>query len=131
MAGYDNIKKYGFDHRTAEEQREIAAQGGAASGKARREKATLKKIAAGLIDGDKMTDLILALVDAAGNPNNNHQVAALSKLQELLGEDKTAADRQEQKARIEKLKAETERLKNGDDPDISDGVEVINDAPPG
>ena len=42
MAKQDQIEQYRFDNRTAEEQREIARQGGIASGEARREKATMK-----------------------------------------------------------------------------------------
>lgn len=44
MAGYDNIKNYGFDKLTAEEQRKIASKGGKASVKKRREKKLLKDI---------------------------------------------------------------------------------------
>lgn len=44
MAGADNLKGKGFDSRTAEEQREIARKGGAASGKARRRKKALKSV---------------------------------------------------------------------------------------
>ena len=43
MAGYDNIRDYGFDKRTAGEQREIARKGGKASGEARRRKADFRK----------------------------------------------------------------------------------------
>lgn len=43
MAKEDQIEEYRFDNRTAEEQREIARMGGIASGKARQEKATMKK----------------------------------------------------------------------------------------
>ena len=43
MAGYDNIKDYGFDKLTAEEQRKIASKGGKASVKKRREKKTVKR----------------------------------------------------------------------------------------
>lgn len=43
MANYENIKGYGFDKRTAREQREIAVMGGKASGKARRRKADFRK----------------------------------------------------------------------------------------
>ena len=42
MAKEDKIEEYRFDKRTPEEQREIARQGGIASGEARREKATMK-----------------------------------------------------------------------------------------
>lgn len=43
MAGYDNIKDYGFDKRTADERREIAAKAGKASGAVRRRKADFRK----------------------------------------------------------------------------------------
>lgn len=42
MAKEDQIEQYRFDKRTPEEQREIARQGGIASGKARQEKAIMK-----------------------------------------------------------------------------------------
>ena len=40
---YIDIKDKGFDSRTTEEQQQIARMGGIASGKARQEKATMKK----------------------------------------------------------------------------------------
>lgn len=43
MAGYENIKDYGFDKRTADERRELAIKAGKASGKARRRKADFRK----------------------------------------------------------------------------------------
>lgn len=43
MAGYENIKDYGFDKRTAGERRELAIRGGKASGEARRRKADFRK----------------------------------------------------------------------------------------
>ena len=43
MAKEDQIEEYRFDNRTPEEQREIARMGGIASGKVRKEKATMKK----------------------------------------------------------------------------------------
>lgn len=43
MAGYDNIKDYGFDKRTAEERRELAIKAGKASGEIRRKKANFRK----------------------------------------------------------------------------------------
>lgn len=39
----EDIVKYQFNNRTAEEQQEIATMGGKASGKARQEKATMRK----------------------------------------------------------------------------------------
>lgn len=43
MAGYENIKDKGFDHRSTEELREIQSRGGKASGEARRRKANFNK----------------------------------------------------------------------------------------
>ena len=43
MAGYENIKNKGFDHRSTGELREISSRGGQNSGKARRRKADFRK----------------------------------------------------------------------------------------
>ena len=43
MANYENIKDYGFDKRTAREQRAIAIMGVKASGEARRRKADFRR----------------------------------------------------------------------------------------
>lgn len=53
---YENIKDKGFDSRTTEEQREIARQGGIASGKARREKADLKRQLQVFLESDDFLD---------------------------------------------------------------------------
>ena len=50
VAKEDQIERYRFDNRTAEEQREIARQGGIASGKARKEKATMLSTLRKLLD---------------------------------------------------------------------------------
>ena len=41
--GYDDIKKHGFDKRTADERQELARIAGKASGEARRKKADFRK----------------------------------------------------------------------------------------
>lgn len=65
MAGYDNIKDYGFDKRTAGEQREIAKKGGRASGEVRRRKAdfrkTLNMLLTMKIDDPNITPVLEAL----------------------------------------------------------------------
>lgn len=50
MANMDNLKGKGFDSRTTDEQREIAKNGGQASGAARRRKKTMKAAAKALLD---------------------------------------------------------------------------------
>ncbi len=65
MAGYENIKDYGFDKRTAEERRELAVAGGRASGEARRRKAdfrrTLNMLLTAEIDSPEWTPMLNAL----------------------------------------------------------------------
>ncbi|SHK34103.1 hypothetical protein [Hespellia stercorisuis] len=65
MAGYENIKDYGFDKRTAEERRELAIAGGKASGEARRRKAdfrkTLNLLLTEKIDSPEWTPVLEAL----------------------------------------------------------------------
>lgn len=46
----EDIIKYQFDNRTAEEQQQIATMGGIASGKARKQKATMKATLEKLLD---------------------------------------------------------------------------------
>lgn len=65
MAGYENIKDYGFDKRTAEERRELSVLGGKASGEARRRKAdfrrTLNLLLTAKIDSEEWTPVLEAL----------------------------------------------------------------------
>lgn len=65
MAGYENIKNYGFDKRTAEELRVITSKGGKASGEVRRRKAdfrrTLNLLLTAKIDSPEWTPLLESL----------------------------------------------------------------------
>lgn len=65
MAGYENIKDYGFDKRTADERRELATIAGKASGKSRQRKAdfrkTLNLLLTAEIDSPEWTDTLKAL----------------------------------------------------------------------
>ena len=96
-----------FNERTETEQREIAKSGGKASGVARRRKADLRKIAEGMITGDISEMMIKSLIDIAADPGNKNAVSAFKEIRDLLGQNKTTLDKQEQKARIEALKAKT------------------------
>lgn len=66
MANPDNIKGKSFDKLTAREQREIAKKGGVASGKARREKADLKKAFAAVFESTTPNQKLKALLEANG-----------------------------------------------------------------
>ena len=91
MANIENlVYDKGFDSRTTEEQSEIARKGGIASGKARREKATMLSTLRTLLDqensnGTTYRELAtLGLIKGAikGNPLNYKTMI------ELLGESK-------------------------------------------
>lgn len=89
MANIDNlVYDKGFDSRTTEEQSEIARQGGIASGKARRERATMKKVLEDMLKETNNTGLTyqqlatLGLIKGAtkGNAQNYKTII------EMLGE---------------------------------------------
>lgn len=50
---------------------------------------------------------------------------------QYLGQRENKLDLEEQEARIEQLKANTERIKKGDSTDGEDGIVIVNDAPRG
>lgn len=60
MAKEDRIEEYRFDKRTPKEQREIARQGGIASGVVRKEKATMK---------ETLRQMLEEVADIEGNDN--------------------------------------------------------------
>lgn len=89
MANIDNlVYNKGFASRTTEEQSEIARQGGIASGKARRERATMKKVLEDMLKETNNTGLTyqqlatLGLIKGAtkGNAQNYKTII------EMLGE---------------------------------------------
>ena len=94
-----------LNERTKSEQREIATQGGIASGKARREKKTIQKILSELLDGqikdspqfaklaskmgvesDKSVKDIFTMVCLLNSVKNGN-LGDLERLSKLLGED--------------------------------------------
>lgn len=125
--GYDDIKKHGFDKRTAEERQELARIAGKASGEARRRKADFRKTLNALLTleiSDKewaptlramgidptlesALNMKMILEALAGNVKAAHYVA------QYAGQSaKSEADEREQEARVEKFKAETEKINN-------------------
>lgn len=127
----ENIKGYGFDERTVEEQREIARKGGKASGAARRRKADLRRMAQDILDGtytDKNgkpftgAELIQnGLLANLGNPNSKNWGKAMDIFIQLTGANISP----EQKA---KLKAETQLAKaKAKAADPKQAVNTVND----
>jgi len=122
--GSDNLIP--FNERSEDEARELGKKGGIASGKARRKKANLKRTMEELLKMDlpdsKLKQQLVAIgldpsmeqglvlsVLLKAIKNGNHQ--AFETIQKTIQQTTTPQDRQEQKARIAKLQAETEKIK--------------------
>ena len=95
MAKEDKIEEYRFDKRTPEEQREIARQGGIASGEARREKATMKATLEKLLDEKNKKGMTyrematLGLIQGAVKGNAQNYKTILETLGELGQQEDT------------------------------------------
>lgn len=93
----ENIERANRE-RTSEEARENGRKGGIASGKARREKADLRKAVQAALDGEYKTKdgqtisgsdlLVKSLMTIAGNPKNKGAaVMAFKTMATMLGQD--------------------------------------------
>ncbi|MFR6310984.1 KGG domain-containing protein [Anaerofustis stercorihominis] len=80
MAGYDNIKDYGFDKLTAEEQREIASKGGKASVKARRKRKNIQDTTKMILGLDVIDDTTNEILDKFGVEDKDLQSLMICKL---------------------------------------------------
>ncbi len=110
--------------RTPSELREQTRKGGINSGKARKRKADLRKIAQQVLDGTytdsntgaQMTGekLVLNSIVANLHPNSKHWGKAMDLLVELLGADKSREEKQQIKAQTALLKAKVDVLTGAD-----------------
>jgi len=144
MANNENLNGHGFHERTAKERREIAIAGGKASGEARRRKAamrdTMNRILTMRAEVEGLSDILradggestyeeiitMAMIEKAMRGD----VKAFMAIKDVLGQtSKSEEDLEEQKIRMEQLKADTERMRREAPPEVDDGVEVVNDAP--
>lgn len=116
MAGVnDNLRPKPF---TSETAREAGRKGGIASGIAKRRKANLRKAMQMLltsrgptIEGETVTyeeAIVLAMVNEALTGGSKNNVAAFNAIMQVL---KSEEEAQERRARIQKLKAETDEIK--------------------
>lgn len=132
MAGYENIKDHGFDKRTADERRELAARAGKASGEARRRKADFRKVLNALltaeIDNEEWTPFLESIgvdstLESAINASMIREalsgnVKAYIAIRDTLGQTlKTELDVEEQLAKIAHLRAQADSLKPKEDDD--------------
>ncbi len=135
MAGYENIKDYGFDKRTAKEQREIAVMGGKASGAARRRKAdfkrTLNMLLTAEIDSKEWKPVLETLgVDCTlesalnmamikeGLAGNVKAYEAIAKYAGQSG--RTESDLAEQSAKIQLMQAQQKKIQKAEQEEAKD-----------
>lgn len=122
MAGYENIKDKGFDHRSTGELREMQSRGGKKSGDTRRRKAdfrkTLNLLLTAKIDSPEWTPILEALgldstLESAVNGAMIKEalqgnVKAYEAIAKYSGQsDRTETEDEAQKARADILKSKT------------------------
>lgn len=125
MAGYENIKDKGFDHRTTDELREITSKGGKASGEVRRRKAnfrkTLNMLLTAEIDSEEWKPVLEALgvectLESALNmamikEGLSGNVKAYEAIAKYAGQSaQTVADDEEQAVKIQLMQAQREQV---------------------
>lgn len=121
--GYENIKDFGFDRRTADEVREIARRGGKASGEARRRKADFKKTLNMLLSVEIDHPEITPVLRALGIDSTLESAVNMAMIKEAMAGNVKAYEAiakysgqmtGESEARTEKIHEETEQLRKGD-----------------
>ena len=90
VAGYENIKDKGFDHRTTDELREIAKMGGKASGEARRKRADFRKTLNALLTVKIENDMTPAL-EALGLESTLESAMLMAQINEAMKGNTKAA----------------------------------------
>lgn len=144
MANYENIKDKGFDTRTTNELREIAAKGGKASGETRRRQANFRKTLNALltakIDNPEWTPFLESIgidstLEAAVNASMirkalSGNVKAYEAIARFAGQsERTDTDLAEQLAKIHLMQAQKEKAAPSSEkenmPDIKDPHDII------
>ena len=91
MAGYENIKDKGFDHRTTDELRIITSKGGKASGEARRRKADFRKTLNMLLTAEIDSEEWKPVLEALGVECSLESALLMAQIKEALAGDTKAA----------------------------------------
>lgn len=109
-----NLEGRGFDSRTTEEQREIARQGGKASGKARKQKADMRKAVQAMLDGEYTSSegqltgaeaMAKKLFALALEKDGKQNIAAMKLIVELTNRNDNSLLDKKTKAEIKLLEA--------------------------
>ena len=128
MAGYENIKDKGFDHRSTGELREIQSRGGKKSGEVRRRNANFRKTLNQLLTAEINSEEYAPILEALGVESTLESAMLMSMIKAALEgnvkaayfvaqyagqSDKTDADDEEQRIR-------TDRAKRARDQEVGD-----------
>ena len=144
MAGYDNIKDYGFDKKTAEERRELAIKAGKASGEARRRKANFRKTLNLMLTAEIDSEEWKPVLESLGVECTLESALLMAQIKEALSGNTQAAtfvakyagqspepdeNRRNREADTDLKRANSDKLnRDCSSEDETEGVEIINDA---
>ena len=91
MAGYENIKNKGFDHRSTGELREISSRGGKASGESRRRTANFRKTINMLLTAEIDSEEYKPILEALGVECTLESALLMAQIKEALAGNTKAA----------------------------------------
>lgn len=91
MAGYENIKDKGFDHRSTGELREISSRGGKASGESRRRTANFRKTINMLLTAEIDSEEYKPVLEALGVECTLESALLMAQIKEALAGNTKAA----------------------------------------
>lgn len=146
VAGYENIKDKGFDHRTTEERRELAKIAGKKSGEVRKRKADFRKTLNLLLTAEVNNDMT-PILHQLGLESTLETAMLMAQIKEAMqGNTKAAyfvaeyagqsrqteADDQEQRIRTERANRAKEQEvgeKNGTNDNIKEFLKAMNPDP--
>ena len=128
MAGYENIKDKGFDHRSTGELRVIQSKGGKASGETRRRKAmlrnTMNRLLTMQVDVPELSDIL----KADGGESTYEEVIAMAMIQQaMMGDTKaykvimdTIGQTKKSEDDLEEQRIRTDRARRAREQEIGD-----------
>ncbi len=91
MAGYENIKDKGFDHRSTGELREISSRGGKKSGESRRRTANFRKTINMLLTAEIDSEEYRPVLEALGVECTLESALLMAQIKEALAGNTKAA----------------------------------------
>ena len=143
MANEQNLVPF-TSNQSREEAKKNGRKGGIKSGEARRRNAALRETMNRLLTMKVKVEGLSDVLEADGVESTYEDVISMAMIEQAaqgdvkaynairatVGQtDKSELDEEEQRARIEQIKANTERMRAGNGEEEEDGVTIINDAP--